>query len=158
MILNIKIWNNNPPQSPFRSCFYIMYRMYTKFGFHSTWSENNSSCKFVRVDLPNRIPIYILSPYIYWLQGGRSGDRTPVGARFSSPVQTGPGAHPTSCTMNTGSFPWVKSGRGVTLTTHPLLVPASWKSRAIHLLSLLAVRPVQSFSACTRVTFTFLHT
>jgi len=27
------------------------------------------------------------------------------GARFSAPVQTGPGAYPTSCTMDTGSFP-----------------------------------------------------
>ena len=32
----------------------------------------------------------------------------------SAPVQTGPGAHPTSYTMGTGSFPGVKwSGRGV---------------------------------------------
>ena len=31
----------------------------------------------------------------------------------------------------------------------------SWKSRAIPLLPLWAVRPVQSLSACTRVTFTF---
>jgi len=31
-------------------------------------------------------------------------------------------AHPTSCTMGTGSFLGVKSGRGVTLTSHPLLV------------------------------------
>ena len=36
------------------------------------------------------------------------------GARFSAPVQTGPGAHPASYTMGTGSFPGVKrSGRGV---------------------------------------------
>ena len=36
------------------------------------------------------------------------------GARFSTPVQTGPGAHPASCTMGTGSFPGVKRpGRGV---------------------------------------------
>jgi hypothetical protein len=41
------------------------------------------------------------------------------GARFSAPVQTDPGAHPTSCTMGNGSFPGVESGRGVTLTTHP---------------------------------------
>ena len=35
-------------------------------------------------------------------------------ARFSAPVQTGPGAHPASCTMGTGSFPGVKRpGRGV---------------------------------------------
>ena len=27
------------------------------------------------------------------------------GARFSAPVQTGPGSHPASCTMGTGSFP-----------------------------------------------------
>ena len=44
------------------------------------------------------------------------------GARFFAPVQTGPVAHPTSCTMGTGSFLGVKSGRGVTLTSHPLLV------------------------------------
>jgi hypothetical protein len=31
------------------------------------------------------------------------------GARFSEPVQTGPGAHPASYTMNTGSFPGVKT-------------------------------------------------
>ena len=35
---------------------------------------------------------------------GRFGDRIPVGARFSTPVQTGPGTHPASCTMGTGSF------------------------------------------------------
>jgi len=78
-----------------------------------------------------------------------------VGARFSTPVQTDPGAHPASCTMVTGSFPGVKSGRGVTLTPHPLLVPWARKSRAIPLLPLWAVQPVQSLSACTRVTFTF---
>jgi len=77
------------------------------------------------------------------------------GARFSAPVQTDPGAHPASCTIGTGSFPGVKSGRCVTLTPHPLLVPWLWKSRAIPLLPLWAVRPVQSLSACTRVHFTF---
>ena len=45
------------------------------------------------------------------------------GARFSAPVKTGPGSHPASCTIGTGSFPGVKSGRGVMLTPHPLLVP-----------------------------------
>jgi hypothetical protein len=47
------------------------------------------------------------------------------GTRFSTPVQTGPEAHPASCTMDTGSFPGVRCGRGVTLTPHPLLVPRS---------------------------------
>ena len=64
-------------------------------------------------------------------------------------VQTGPGAHPASCTMGTGSLPGVKSGRGVTLTHHPFLVPWSRKSILIPLLPLCAVRPVQSLSACT---------
>jgi len=44
------------------------------------------------------------------------------GARFSAPVQTGPEAHPASCTRGTGSLPGVRCGRGVTLTPHPLLV------------------------------------
>jgi hypothetical protein len=48
-----------------------------------------------------------------------------VEARFSAPVQTGPGAHPASYTMRTGSLPGVESGRGVTLTPHLLLVPRS---------------------------------
>jgi len=78
------------------------------------------------------------------------------GARFSAPVQTGPGAHPASCTMGTGSFPAVKSGRGVMLNFYPLLVPWSIKSRTIHLLPLWAVRSVQCVSACTRVHFIFL--
>jgi len=54
------------------------------------------------------------------------------------PVQTGPGTHPASCTMGIGSFTGVKYGRGVLLTTHPLLVSRSWKSRAIPLPTLWA--------------------
>jgi len=53
--------------------------------------------------------------------------------RDFSPVQTGPGAHPASCKMGTGSFLGVKCGWGVLLTTHPLLVPRSWKSRGVPL-------------------------
>jgi hypothetical protein len=40
--------------------------------------------------------------------------------------------------MGTGSFPGVKYGRGVLTTTHPLIVPWSWKSRAIPLPTLWA--------------------
>jgi len=76
-----------------------------------------------------------------------------VGRRFFAPVQTGPGAHPVFCTMGTGPFLGVKSGRGVTLTPHPLLVPWSRNSRVILLLPLWAVRPVQRLSACTMVHF-----
>ena len=38
-------------------------------------------------------------------RAGRSGNRIPVGAKFSAPVQTDPGAYPASCTMGTRSFP-----------------------------------------------------
>ena len=79
-----------------------------------------------------------------------------MGARFSAPVHTGLGSHPAFCTMGTAFFPGVQSGWDVTLTPHPLLVPWSRKSRAIPLIPLWAVRPVQSLSACTRVHFTFL--
>jgi len=44
---------------------------------------------------------------------------------ISAPVQTGPEAHPASCTMGTGSFPGVRCCQGVTLTPHSLLVQRS---------------------------------
>jgi hypothetical protein len=60
--------------------------------------------------------------------------RFPAGAKdfFSSLcVQIGSGAHPASCTMGTGGLSLgVKRGRGVTLTTHPHLVPRSRMSRS----------------------------
>jgi hypothetical protein len=71
------------------------------------------------------------------LRAGRSGIESRWGRDFP-PVQTGPGVHPASCKTGTESFPGVKCGRGVLLTTHPLLVPRSWKSRAIPLPTLWA--------------------
>ena len=75
------------------------------------------------------------------------------GARVSAPVQTGPGAHPASCTMGTGSFPGVNlPGRDTDPSSTSRAVV---KKGAIPLLPLWAVQPVQSLSACTRVHFTF---
>ena len=74
-----------------------------------------------------------------WLRAGWSGIESRWGREFPS-VKTGPGALSNSCTMGIGSFPGVKCGRGVLLTTHPLLVPRSWKSRAIPLPTLWATR------------------
>jgi hypothetical protein len=65
------------------------------------------------------------SRYSDCLRAGRSGDRIPVEARFSAPVETGPESHLVSCTMGTGSFPGVRCGRGVTLNPHAFLVPRS---------------------------------
>jgi hypothetical protein len=76
-----------------------------------------------RTALPS-LPIFIyglgyLSRYSDSLRAGRSGDRIPVVARFFAPVQTGPGAHPASYTMGTGSLPRVKrQGRGADHPPH----------------------------------------
>jgi hypothetical protein len=64
------------------------------------------------------------SRYSDSLRAERSGDRMPVGARFSAP---GPRAYPDSCTMGTGSIPGVKRpGRGV---DHPSPSSAEVKER-----------------------------
>jgi hypothetical protein len=55
--------------------------------------------------------------WVGWLWAGRSGDRMLVEARFSPPVQIGPGARPASCKIGI-----VESGQGVTLTPHPFSV------------------------------------
>ena len=78
-----------------------------------------------------------VDPVAQWLRAGRSGIESRW-IRDFPPVQPGPGAHPVSCKMGTGSSPGVNCGRGVLLTTHPLLVPRSWKSRAIPLPTLWA--------------------
>ena len=53
------------------------------------------------------------------LRDRRSGYRILMGARFSSPVQSGPGAQPASYTMGTESFQAVKRpGRGVDHPPH----------------------------------------
>jgi len=81
---------------------------------------------------------------------GGSGIESRCGRNFP-PVQTGPGAHPASYKMGTVSSPGIKCGRGVLLTTHPLLVPRLWKGRAIPLPTLWATPDL------TRENFTFIY-
>ena len=59
-----------------------------------------------------------LSRYSDWLRAGRSGIESRWGRDFL-PVQTGPWAHPASCTMSTGSFPGGRGGRGAGMTPTP---------------------------------------
>jgi hypothetical protein len=67
---------------------------------------------------------------VQWLTTARTtGVRSATDEMDSSStlcVRTGSEAHPASCTMGIrGSFPGVKRGRGVTLTTDPHLVPTT---------------------------------
>jgi len=81
------------------------------------------------------------------LRDGRFGDRIPLGARFSTRIQTGPEAHPASYTMGTGSLLGMKRpGPGV---DHPSLSSAEIKERVVSLLLLWA------FVTCSRVNFNF---
>jgi hypothetical protein len=82
------------------------------------------------------------------LRAGRSGDLILAGARVTVPVQTGPGAHPASCTMGTWSLSWVKRpGRGV---DHPPTSSAKVKERVELYLPLF---PIWAFVTCSSVNF-----
>jgi hypothetical protein len=72
-----------------------------------------------------------------------------VEARFSAPVQTGPGAYPASGTMSSGSFTGVKRpGRDA---DHPLLCSAKVKERV----QLCLHSPSGPSWPVNRVNFTF---
>ena len=69
--------------------------------------------------------------------------------RFSAPIKTGPGAHPTSYTMGTGYFLGIKRpGRGA---DHPPSHTAEVKETV----ELYIYSPLWGFMGCSRVTFTF---
>jgi hypothetical protein len=73
---------------------------------------------------------------------------------FSSSVcvQTGSGTRPASCTMRTrGSFPGLKRGRDVMLTTYPHLVPTLRMSRSY------TSSPPSAFMVCTGTAKKNLH-
>ena len=100
----------------------------------------------------------LLSRYSDWLRAGRSGDRIPVGGEIFRTCPYRPWGPPSLMYNGYRVFPGGKKWPGREADPHPLLVPWSWNATAIPLLPLWAVRPVQSLSACTRVTFTFTFT
>jgi hypothetical protein len=71
----------------------------------SWWKIHSMQYDTIQTTIESPIPGQLSTKY------GKK--KIPVGARFFTHVQTGPGAHPISCTMGTGSFLGVKRpGRG----------------------------------------------
>ena len=106
------------PERSVRNCHHTLRNIPAEFRAHllRSWSlrTRNSGtiwlAKFYITHKQSYGPC--ICRYSDCLRAGRSGDRIPVKKRFSAPVQTGPEAHPASCTMDTGSFPGVRCGRG----------------------------------------------
>jgi len=135
-------------------CPFFSYLGKFNTNFHSIYRVTGAltavrSLGMLYWDLYVHILYFIMSSrYSDSLRAGRSGDRIPVGSRFSALFLTGLGVHPTSCTMGNGSFSGAKRP-GRDADPSPLPVPWSRKSRAIPLL------PLWVFVACYRGNFIF---
>jgi hypothetical protein len=117
---------------------------YTCFSFYYMYAPITRVFRFI-IYRP-QLHVFFVSLYVgpnYTLRGARIVTRYRPGgpaidsrwkATFSAPVQTGPGAHPTFCTMGTRSFPGVKwPGRGI---DHPLPSSAEVEGRTeLHICS-----------------------
>ena len=88
----------------------------------------------------------------YSLRAGGSADRIAVEPRFSSPVQTGPGAQPDSCTVD---MRWILTGvkwPGLGINQLP---PTNTEVKERVQLTL---NPLWAFMVCRRMKFTFTVT
>jgi hypothetical protein len=79
----------------------------------------------------------------------QSGDRFPVGVQFFAHVQTAPGAHQSSCTMGTGSFPGVKRPRRG--ADHP---PSS-SAEVTKVYSYTSIHPIGQFRPVTGLLYLY---
>jgi len=82
---------------------------------NSTYNNTNNN-RTTQIKQPNNNRVVGIATG-YGLDG--PGIESRLGARLSASVQNGPEDHPAFCIIGTGSFPGVKSGRGVTLTPQP---------------------------------------
>jgi hypothetical protein len=76
-----------------------------------------------------------LSRYKDSISDERSENRIPVGPSFSAPIQTGPVAHPASCTMGPGSFSGLKAAGTWPLPSTPCLYTEVKETVELHLYS-----------------------
>jgi len=102
-----------------RSCFVPLPAL------HNQTSHNIHVyvCVFLQhlINVKHILMKHCIRPSTVWTVRGSN----PGGGETFRNCPDRPWAHTASCTMSTGSFSGVKSGRGVTLTPHPLLVPWS---------------------------------
>jgi len=80
--------------------------------FHTAEISTLQKIGIVKAESKQKSDVYIKMQYVYGTDSSvsiatgygldGSGIESRWGARFSAPVQTGPGAHPVSCTMGTG--------------------------------------------------------
>jgi len=118
----------------FLSCRNDKVKKYNKIYFAAKMFKTERSYAFSRGWLWSKVTVPPSGPGSSFgiateLRAGRSGIESRWGRDFP-PVQTGPWAHPASCTMGTRSFPEGKVRPGRAADHSPLLVPRSWKSRA----------------------------
>jgi len=97
-----------------------------------------------------------LSRYSDWATGWTVRASNPVRGEIFRTCPDRPWGPPSLLYNGYWVFPGVKERPGCDADHSPLLVPWSRKSRAIPLLPIWSVRPVQSLSVCTREHFTWM--